>query len=50
MLRFLLVTLRGALSTNLSLIWRFKILKDLGSTKMRFFKTRPGDLKWCILC
>ena len=25
-------------------------LTDLRSAKIRFFTTRPGDLKWCVLC
>ena len=50
MLRFVLVTLKAALPANLSLIGRFKILTDWRSPTIRFFITRPGDLKWCVLC
>ena len=45
MVRFVLVTLKAAFPSNLSSIRRIQILTDLRSAKLRFFTTRPGELK-----
>ena len=49
-MRFLLVTLRAAKPANFSSIRQFWISADLRSAKIRFFRTRPRNLKWCASC
>ena len=50
MVRFVLVSLRAAKLANLSSIRPFEISKVWWSAKIRVFTSRPGDLKWPVLC